>query len=84
MKAHASRPKRPIRLANDYLAVVYCLRGGSRICDGIFIASKAKEIVAQVNATPDQTAGFKARTMPVELHFPGNGVGVYEPIQLPK
>jgi hypothetical protein len=79
----SSRPKSPIKLANEYLAIVYCHRSGHHICDGIQIAGKAKQTVRMINATPGQPAGFRARTMPIEIVFHGNGVGVYDHPQLP-
>jgi hypothetical protein len=76
------RQKPPIKLSSDFLAIVFCGRN-YRVCDGIAPAVKAKEVVRKINSQK-QLAGFRAKTMPVELFFPGSGLGVYTPVELPK
>jgi hypothetical protein len=60
----------PIKLASEFLAVVFCHRNGFRIVDTVEIAGKARETVKKINSTPGQPRGFCAKALPVELAFP--------------
>jgi hypothetical protein len=60
----------PIKLASEFLAVVFCHRNGFRIVDTVEIAGKARETVKKINSTPGQPRGFRAKALPVELSFP--------------